>query len=349
MSSSTASSLRQPRTLAELLDARPDTREMVSANLNLAHACLILKQGDSEEISKALDLARRTSSPGLESIATCIEAERLRQQGKDEEAWEMAQTLTTANRFDTVAALYLRYLFPFMALKDARESASIAAETSLPVDLPAESAPVSGSDEAPATAREDVPEPEEATPPPASEETPSPAAVESAPLVEPVAETSTPVLPEPEGAPIEPRPEATPPSAEPTPAVEEAADSEVSIALDAPPVEEVVQIGEFPLSLSKVASDESVQLLHLSHPDDRVVEMSRGLEIGDLGQLLRDRPGEALANLGFGRLLHASFDGASGSVHSWSRNGNSLVLVVQGASNGPALAARCTRAMEDLR
>jgi hypothetical protein len=113
MSSSTASALRQPQNLTELLDGRPDTREMISANLNLAHACLLLKQGEAEEVERALDLAQRTRSTGLESITRCVRAEVLRVTGKTEEAWDMAEALVEDNRFDTVAALYLRFLFPF--------------------------------------------------------------------------------------------------------------------------------------------------------------------------------------------------------------------------------------------
>ena len=94
MTSSTASALRHPQNLADLLDGRPDTRELISGNLNLAHACLLLKQGEPAEAEHALELAQQSESPGLSTISRCIRAEVLRVNGRLAEAWDLAEELS---------------------------------------------------------------------------------------------------------------------------------------------------------------------------------------------------------------------------------------------------------------
>jgi len=104
--------------LAELLDSRADTRDMLSSSPNLAHACLLLGRGE-------LDLARRELTLGLKEdnetsriIGQCISAELLRLEGDDEGAWLAAVACATDNRFHSVAALYLKLLFPLAKIQE---------------------------------------------------------------------------------------------------------------------------------------------------------------------------------------------------------------------------------------
>lgn len=323
MSSSTATALRQPQNLTELLDGRPDTREMISANLNLAHACLLLKQGESEEVERALDLAQRTRSTGLESITRCVRAEVLRVTGKTEEAWDMAEALVHENRFDTVAALYLRFLFPFRPVPSAP-----AEPEELPVEAPPTVAAVGESEFVSQKWDEDPPAPARVLEP----ESPSPA---EAPLVPPqeaaasLADSQAVSVTDPE--------------------------SEIALDLEVPaPAPRDAQTaphttGELPAVLEKIAQDGAIRLLRVQEPDGSVSEAERAFptEHSHIEDALVKRPAKILKSLGFGSLAHASFEHAAGAAHSWIRKGRTLVLVVDGATAAPALAARCTRAMED--
>lgn len=119
--------------LAELLDSRADTRDMLSSSPNLAHACLLLGRGE-------LDLARRELSLGLKEdnetsriIGQCISAELLRMEGDDDGAWLAAVACATENRFHSVAALYLKLLFP---LAKVQEHAPVSAPAAMePEDI----------------------------------------------------------------------------------------------------------------------------------------------------------------------------------------------------------------------
>jgi hypothetical protein len=343
MSSSTTAALRKPQSLAELLDARPDTREMISANLNLAHACLLLKQGESEEVERALKLAQRTVSPGLASISRCIRAEALRIAGNEDAAWEMAEELANEDRFDVVAALYLRHLFPL------RKPASDGGRAAMTIPVKAETPAV----EAPATPPAAAPSAWE-TSLPADSSLPVDSAP-SAPVATPQPEASSPLLPVPEPVPAAPAPG---PAAEPVDdlsvseqvsVVQDQDDSEIALPLDeAPQASE--SVGEFPAALRKVAEDATVMLLRHRSPDGSVAEIVRSHRISEeIEALLVERSAKILDRLGFGKPLHASYEGPQGAAHSWNRGGRTLLLAVHGASSAPALAARCTRAMEELR
>lgn len=316
MSSSTASALRQPQNLTELLDGRPDTREMISANLNLAHACLLLKQGEAEEVERALELAQRTRSTGLESITRCVRAEVLRVTGKTEEAWDMAEALVQDNRFDTVAALYLRFLFPFRPAPASQHE-----EAEPHIEAPATVATVGESEFVSQKWDED---------PPAA------APAESAPADRPdevvaasLAESAAVSVADPE--------------------------SEIALDLELPaPAPQDSQTtprtsGELPSVFEKISQDASIRLLRVQEPDGTVSEAARSFphEHEHIEDALVKRPSQILKSLGFGSLVHASFEHASGAAHSWIRKGRTLVLVVEGTTSAPALAARCTRAMED--
>lgn len=310
MSSSTASALRQPQNLTELLDGRPDTREMISANLNLAHACLLLKQGEAEEVERALELAQRTRSTGLESITRCVRAEVLRVTGKTEEAWDMAEALVQENRFDTVAALYLRFLFPFRPAPSSSHEEAAAIEAPATVAAQGESEFVAQKwDEAP-------PAPAGAPATPAAEEA-SVADSQAVSIADPGSELALDLD-------------------LPTPA-----------PLDAPAAPRT--LGELPPVLAKISQDEAIRLLRAQEPDGTVSEVARSFptEHAHIEDALVQRPAKILARLGFGSLVHASFEHAEGAAHSWIRKGRTLVMVVEGSTAAPALAARCTRAMED--
>jgi len=310
MSSSTASALRQPQNLAELLDGRPDTREMISANLNLAHACLLLKQGEPEEVERALALAQHSPSAGLATISRCIRAEVLRVTGRAADAWDMAEELAAENRFDTVAALYLRFLFPY------RPAAPSQHEPELPTPAPEpESAPSGWTDE-----------PVRASVPPAPEPPVAVADPDSSHSLAGAGDSAAASLVNP--------------------------DSEVSISLvdDQPPHDaNLAEVhGELPGVLGKIAQDQAVRLMRLRNPADEVSEVVRGFpNHGAIEPAIVERPAQILAALGFGGLHHASFESVEGAAHSWTRGGRSLILVVEGATSAPALAARCTRAMEE--
>lgn len=343
MSSSTTAALRKPQSLAELLDARPDTREMISANLNLAHACLLLKQGESEEVERALKLAQKTVSPGLASISRCIRAEALRIAGNDEAAWEMAEELANEDRFDVVAALYLRHLFP---LRKPASDGGHAAET-IPVKAQAPAV------EVPATPPSAPPSAWETSLPPDSS-----LAAESAPsgpVVAPEPVASSPVPPVPEPVPADPPPEPVAEAledlsvSEQVSVVQDHDDSEIALPPDeAPQASE--SVGEFPPALRKVAEDAAVMLLRHRSPDGSVSEIVRSHRISEeIEALLVERSGKILDRLGFGKPVHASYEGPQGAAHSWNRGGRTLLLAVHGAASAPALAARCTRAMEELR
>jgi len=102
------------QSLAELLDSRQDLREILARNLNLAHACLLLRRGESEDVEKALDLALRQPDPDTIVIAECIRVESLRLAGDLPQALARAEALSLSQRFHPAAALYLRNLFPLV-------------------------------------------------------------------------------------------------------------------------------------------------------------------------------------------------------------------------------------------
>ena len=316
MSSSTASALRQPQNLTELLDGRPDTREMISANLNLAHACLLLKQGEAEEVERALELAQRTRSTGLESITRCVRAEVLRVTGKTEEAWDMAEALVQENRFDTVAALYLRFLFPFRPVASQHE------KPETPAEAPATVATLGESEFVAQKWDEDPPAPAAAAPAPAVESDEAGAASLADSAAVSVVDH----------------------------------ESEVSLDLDlpAPVAAQDSQTaprttGQLPAVLEKISQDTAIRLLRVREPDGTVSESVRVFPSAHehIEEALVQRPAQILKALGFGSLAHASFEHATGAAHSWIRKGRTLVLVVEGTTSAPALAARCTRAMEE--
>lgn len=100
--------------LADLLDSRQDLREILAKNLNLAHACLLLRRGESESVTRALELALRQTDSDTNVIAECIQAELLRLAGDNPQAIVRAEALALKERFHPAAALYLRNLFPLV-------------------------------------------------------------------------------------------------------------------------------------------------------------------------------------------------------------------------------------------
>jgi len=98
--------------LAELLDSRADTRDMLSASPNLAHACLLLARGEIDLARREMMMGLREYSENTAIIGRCIEAELVRLSGDPEKAWSLAQECARDFRFHSVATLYLRFLFP---------------------------------------------------------------------------------------------------------------------------------------------------------------------------------------------------------------------------------------------
>ena len=309
----TSSTLPHPESLAELLDARPDTREMISANRSLAEACLLLKGGEHDSLEHILAQAKSTPSPGIETISACIRAEATRLSGRVAEAWDMAENIVSKNRFDIVAALYLRFLFPYH-----KETASIQAPILPPPAPPSEAVAPQAPEPEPSVASSSVPTEN----PPASAASQAASAIDSPLHSEPDAPSQTFHDP----------------------------DSEVSLAIEHEPSEDAIPVmqGSFPSALAKIAQDESVRLLRLRSPDGTIAEMNRSTStILDLDEQLLERPAGILASLGFGRLQHACIEGAEGIAHSWQRSGKALFLVADNSTSAPALAARCSHAMEE--
>ena len=100
--------------LADLLDSRPDLREILARNPNLAHACLLLRRGEAEDVEKALELALRQPDADATVIAECIRVELLRLSGDSENALARMEILARAERFHPAPVLCLRNFFPLM-------------------------------------------------------------------------------------------------------------------------------------------------------------------------------------------------------------------------------------------
>jgi len=110
----TEESPTQVQPLADLLDSRQDLREILANNLSLAHACLLLRRGESDAVEKALDLALRQTDSDSAVVAECIRVELLRLAGEIPQALVRAEALARAHRFHPAAVLYLRNLFPLL-------------------------------------------------------------------------------------------------------------------------------------------------------------------------------------------------------------------------------------------
>lgn len=121
----------QIQSLADLLDSRQDLREILARNLNLAHACLLLRRGESEDVEKALELALRQLDPDTSVIAECIRVESLRLAGDLPQALARAEALALAQRFHPAAALYLRNLFPLIDPVRHHSTDSVVREAAL--------------------------------------------------------------------------------------------------------------------------------------------------------------------------------------------------------------------------
>jgi hypothetical protein len=104
----------QIQSLADLLDSHQDLREILARNLNLAHACLLLRRGESDAVEKALELALRQADSDAGVVAECIRVELLRLAGDVSQALARAEALARSQRFHPAAALYLRNLFPLI-------------------------------------------------------------------------------------------------------------------------------------------------------------------------------------------------------------------------------------------
>ena len=75
------------------------TPEILANDLNLAHACLLLRRGESDAVEKALELALRKTDPDSAVVAECIRVELLRLAGDLPRALARAEALARAQRF----------------------------------------------------------------------------------------------------------------------------------------------------------------------------------------------------------------------------------------------------------
>lgn len=140
----------RPDTLPALIDSRQDLREFLTTNFNLAHAMLLLRRGEREAVERAVELALAKATPEIRIAVECVRIELLRTDGETTEALQRAETLARTHRFDTLAVLYYRMLFP---LREAVPVASdpVAAEPVLSApagvaEAPAVEDPPLGSD-----------------------------------------------------------------------------------------------------------------------------------------------------------------------------------------------------------
>lgn len=108
--------------LAELLDSRADTRDLLSSSPNLAHACLLLGRGELDLARRELALGLKDGDDAAQVIGACIAAELQRLEGDDAGAWKAAVECARHNRFHSVSSLYLRMLFPLSASRTASQS-----------------------------------------------------------------------------------------------------------------------------------------------------------------------------------------------------------------------------------
>jgi hypothetical protein len=129
--------------LVDLLDSRQDLREILAKNLNLAHACLLLRRGESDSVEKALELALRQPDSDSIVIAECIRVELLRLSGDTAQALARAEKLSRFQRFHPAAVLYLRNLFPLIEAVAVDESAVRAPELHEPAQQSAQDGPPS--------------------------------------------------------------------------------------------------------------------------------------------------------------------------------------------------------------
>jgi len=104
----------RPETLADLIDSRADLREILATNFNLAHSVLLLRRGETEAVERALELAIRQGTPEALVVAECIRIEMERLSGDSTQAIQRAEALARKERFNVMAALYYRHVFPFM-------------------------------------------------------------------------------------------------------------------------------------------------------------------------------------------------------------------------------------------
>lgn len=104
----------RPETLADLIDSRPDLREILATNFNLAHAILLLRRGELEAVDRAVELAVRQGNSESIVVAECIRIELLRMSGDVPGALQRAETLARRERYNVMASLYFRHLFPLI-------------------------------------------------------------------------------------------------------------------------------------------------------------------------------------------------------------------------------------------
>lgn len=373
--------------LLELLDSRADTREMMSSNVNLAHACLLLRTADEEQIRKELELGVAQQTPGARIISACIDAELLRMRGDFDGALAMALELARANRFHTVAALYLRHLFRIerlRALVQPRPTARTEAfahpriETTLP--------PPSSFTQV------DSPFSDESSLPPAPSiaARPETDSVQNADLQargadEPAPERDSGILSRPSPAPVVGLPGADAPEGEPDAALS-VVDEELGalpssgpveiappdalaepvtpcrtpvIAPSAPadpglasPVPRAAAPADFPAPWHKIASSDAALALVVY---DGAPDVDSGLSLAkpqiDLPSLLRtafEPSTRALEILGLAPLRHAAFECEAATVHFWEEGDRRALAVLAQNTETAAMAARCARAFEEV-
>lgn len=104
---------------------------------------------------------------------------------------------------------------------------------------------------------------------------------------------------------------------------------------------------EVPAIWATVANASGLALLRL-HGADGLQEVSHGeMAIGAMEEAAFSRSQRILANLGFGDLRHASFEGARRIVHAWRDGERSALAVFENDGSASLLAARCTKVFQE--
>lgn len=263
----------RPETLADLIDSRPDLREVLATNFNLAHAILLLRRGELDAVDRAVELAIHQGNSESLVVAECIRIELLRMAGDVPGALQRAETLARKERFNVMAALYFRHLFPLIEADHRAEPL------------------VSGQ----------IPEI-------ASDESVGAADSQSLHSVHSVA------------------------------AIHEQAPEE--------PVESAPEL-DLPSGWKVVGSDPAMVYLRIRDMSGTKEVRHAEIATGVLEDLAFELASRILDRLSFGSLQHASFEGATRSIHTWQKIDRKASAVFQTGPSASLLAARCTRAFEE--
>lgn len=103
-----------------------------------------------------------------------------------------------------------------------------------------------------------------------------------------------------------------------------------------------------PPAWSPVSADPALVLLRIRSSEGVREVRHAELAMGALEDATLVRSGKILEGLGFGSLRHASFEGSARCVHAWQSGEHSVLAVFQSGGSASLLAARCTKAFQEV-